>query len=269
MKRAAVIGHPVAHSKSPLIHGFWLAQLGLVGAYDRMDVAPDQLANFVQGLNANGYAGINVTIPHKVTVMLCCDALTPLAKCVGAVNTVIVQQDGMLLGHNSDVAGFTTPLRKLQDLKGKKAVVLGAGGAARAIVAGLADIGLAHIHVINRSRSSLELLNQIAPVVPHDWSTTDKALEGAALLVNTTSLGMKGQPPLEIDLSPLPNEAIVNDIVYAPLETDLLRRAALRGHRTINGLHMLIGQAAEAFELFFGAAPDRTQDAALQALLTT
>jgi shikimate dehydrogenase len=269
MKRAAVIGHPISHSKSPLIHGFWLEALGLAGVYQQVDVSPDALAAFMQRLAAQGYAGINVTIPHKVAVMPYCDALTPLARSVGAVNTVIVQQDGQLLGHNSDVGGFTAPLRKMHDLKGKKAVVLGAGGAARAIIAGLADMGLAHIHVINRSRGSVELLNQIAAVVAHDWWSAAAALEGAAVLVNTTSLGMAGQPPLEIDLSPLPVEAIVNDIVYAPIETDLLRRAKQRGHRTIDGLHMLIGQAAEAFELFYGAVPDRTQDAALRALLNT
>jgi shikimate dehydrogenase len=155
----------------------------------------------------------------------------------------------------------------MQDLTGQKAVVLGAGGAARAIVAGLADMGVTDIHVINRNQDSIKLLHNIAPVVAHSWSAVATVLENAALLVNTTSLGMIGQPPLDIDLAPLRHDAIVNDIVYAPLETPLLAQAKARGLRTIDGLNMLIGQAAEAFTCFFCAAPDRTQDAALRTLL--
>ncbi len=269
MKRAAVIGHPVLHSKSPDIHHFWLDALKLEGRYSSVDVEPDQLAAFMQNLAAQAYAGINVTKPHKLAVMPFCQTLTPLAASIGAVNTVIVQHDGSLLGHNSDVAGFATPLRNMQDLKGQKAVVLGAGGAARAIVAGLADMGATQIHVINRNQDNIKRLNTIAPVIAHDWSASATVLENAALLVNTTSLGMIGQPPLDIDLAPLRPDAIVNDIVYAPLETPLLAQAKARGLRTIDGLNMLIGQAAEAFECFFGAAPDRSQDAALRALLTS
>ncbi len=267
MKRAAVIGHPIVHSRSPDIHHFWLNALKLVGEYERVDVEPDQLATFMQRLGSNGYAGINVTKPHKIAVMAFCQTLTPLAASVGAVNIVIVQTCGSLLGHNSDVGGFTAPLRKMQDLKGQKAVVLGAGGAARAVVAGLADMGVADIHVINRNQNNIKLLCTITPVVAHDWSAAANALEGAALLVNTTSLGMSGQPVLDIDLAPLRDDAIINDIVYAPLETPLLAQAKARGLRTIDGLDMLIGQAAEAFECFFGAKPDRSFDAALRTLL--
>ncbi len=267
MKRAAVIGHPVAHSKSPLIHGFWLQQLGIEGSYERLDIAPEKLADFIATLPQSGLAGVNVTLPHKINVAQYMAALTPLARQVGAVNTVLVQRDGSLLGHNSDVGGFAVPLAKMGDFKGQKAVVLGAGGAARAIVAGLAGLGAAEIHVINRSAEKIAALADIAPVIPHGWNNISDGLQDARILVNTTSLGMTGQPPLDIDLSPLRPDAIVNDIVYAPLETALLAQAKARGHRCIDGLEMLIGQAAEAFALFFGAAPNRAEDGRLREML--
>jgi shikimate dehydrogenase len=269
MKRAAVIGHPIAQSKSPVIHRFWLQQLGLEGDYQRIDVSPDELNEFMHGLAGSGYAGVNVTLPHKIRVAHYCDHLTPLATRVGAVNTVVVEADGRLLGHNSDVAGFTTPLFKMGDFKGQKACVLGAGGAARAIVAGLASLGVAEIHVVNRHVANIKSLTSIAPVLPHDWSDVTAALSDAALLVNATSLGMIGQPPMSLDLSPLATDAIVDDIVYAPLETELLRQAKARGLRTIDGLEMLMAQAAEAFDYFFGFKPDRTRDGELRALLTS
>ena len=271
MKRAAVIGHPVAHSKSPLIHGFWLEQLGISGRYDKIEVLPEALADFCASLAADGFAGVNVTLPHKIHAAQHVAALTPLARSVGAVNTIIVQQDGDLLGHNTDIGGFTLPLAKMADLTGKKVVVLGAGGAARAIVTGLAGLAVAEIHIVNRTRDSIAALESCAgdvPVKPHGWLTVPMALAGASLLVNTTSLGMSGQPPLQLDLSPLANDAIVNDIVYAPLDTDLLRAARARNLRTIDGLDMLIGQAAEAFALFFGQSPNRGGDALLRAQLT-
>jgi shikimate dehydrogenase len=270
MKRAAVIGHPVAHSKSPLIHGFWLDQLGMVGRYDRIDVLPGALADFCAGLAHEGFAGVNVTLPHKVNAAQHVAALTPLARSVGAVNTILVEPDGSLCGHNTDVGGFVLPLVKLADLRGKKVVVLGAGGAARAIVAGLAALGVSQIHVVNRTREAITALEPCAgdvPVKAHGWLTAPLALGGASLLVNTTSLGMAGQPPLQLDLLPLAPEAIVYDIVYAPLETDLLRAARARGLATLDGLEMLIGQAAEAFALFFGGNPNRAEDAALRARL--
>jgi shikimate dehydrogenase len=267
MKRAAVIGHPVLHSKSPDIHHFWLDALKLDGDYQRIDVEPAHLPAFMQNLVAQGYAGLNVTKPHKLAVMPFCNTLTPLAASVGAVNTVIVEPDGSLTGHNSDVGGFAVPLQKMQDLKGQKAVVLGAGGAARAVIAGLAHMGVAQIHVINRNQDNIKRLDTIAPIIAHDWSAAATVLENAALLVNTTSLGMTGQPALNIDLALLGSDAIVNDIVYAPLETPLLAQAKARGLRTIDGLDMLIGQAAEAFGYFFGAEPDRSFDAALRSRL--
>jgi shikimate dehydrogenase len=267
MKRAAVIGHPVAHSKSPRIHSFWLQQLGIAGSYERIEILPENLGDFCARLASGGYSGVNVTVPHKINVAQYMAALTPLARQVGAVNTVIAEAEGRLLGHNTDVGGFAAPLRKMGDFAGKKAVVLGAGGAARAIVAGLAGLGVQDIHIINRSAAKIAALQAIAPVTGHDWAAADAALEAAAILVNTTSLGMAGQPPLRLDLSALPEHAVVNDIVYAPLETPLLACARARGLRTLDGLDMLIGQAAEAFALFFAETPDRSADAQLRALL--
>jgi shikimate dehydrogenase len=267
MIRAAVIGHPIAHSKSPLIHGYWLNQLGIKGQYDRIDVPPESLGDFVRSVANAGLLGVNVTLPHKINAAQHVQSLTPLAAQVGAVNTIVVQADGNLLGHNTDVGGFALPLSKIRDFKGQKAVVLGAGGAARAIVAGLVGLGVSDIHVVNRSMDKIAGLADIVQVEPHDWTGIHAALEGAAILVNTTSLGMAGQPPLEIDIAPLAKDAVVNDIVYAPLETPLLAQARARGYATVDGLEMLIGQAAEAFALFYGQAPDRSEDAKLRAIL--
>jgi shikimate dehydrogenase len=267
MKRAAVIGSPISHSKSPLIHGFWLQQLGIDGRYDAVEVLPENLSGFCARLVQEDFIGINVTLPHKINIMDYMTDLTPRAAQVGAVNTVVVQADGSLLGHNSDVSGFTLPLAKMGNFKGKKAVVLGAGGAARAIAAGLATLGLGEIHIVNRSRDKASSLQTIVPVVDHSWAAIEAALEDAAILVNTTSLGMAGQSALSIDLAPLADGAVVNDIVYAPLETPLLVQARARGLRTIDGLEMLIGQAAEAFEYFFGQAPNRAADGELRAML--
>jgi len=264
--KAAVIGDPVAHSKSPLIHGYWIERLGLAASYTRVHVRADALAEFVATLRADGWRGVNVTLPHKVAIAALCDDLTPLARRVGAVNTVIVGEGGTLLGHNTDVAGFTTPLRA-RTWSGARACVLGAGGAARAITTGLADLGFAAIHVVNRTPANIAAL----PVacIAHDWNSVEAALAGADLLVNTTALGMTGKPPLDIDLAPLAPDAWVNDIVYAPLETGLLAQARARGLHTVDGMEMLIGQAAEAFSLFFGQAPPRdpASDAGLRAVL--
>jgi shikimate dehydrogenase len=252
--RAAVIGSPIAQSKSPLIHRFWLDQLGLDGQYDACSVEPGDLAAFVQTLRSGDWRGCNVTIPHKLAVMALCDKLTPLAEAVGAVNTVY-RVGADLVGHNTDIGGFTSAL---PTLAGPTVCVLGAGGAARAIVAGLAAMGCAPIRVVSRDPAKAATLP--GPVAAFDWAHVADALSGAVLLVNTTSLGMTGQPPLTLDLSPLAADAVVNDIVYAPLETQLLAQARAQGLRTVDGLSMLIGQAAEAFALFFGEAPNRADD---------
>jgi shikimate dehydrogenase len=271
-KQAAVIGFPIAQSKSPIIHRFWLRQLGLPGDYDRREVPPHTLADFVRALPASGLSGVNVTIPHKQAIMPMLDRLTPLAASVGAVNTVVVQANGTLLGHNTDVAGVAGPLAG-RDWTGKTAVVLGNGGAARAILAALTALNIGLIRLVARRLSAGRALLQDFACDPRqvfDFSQTSGALAGADLLLNATSLGMSGQPPLEIDLAPLSPDATVFDIVYAPLETSLLAQARQRGLATIDGLAMLIGQADEAFSLFYGTAPHRTanEDSRLREQLT-
>jgi shikimate dehydrogenase len=266
---AGVIGWPISHSKSPRIHRFWLEDLAIEGDYVRLPVAPAAVSQALRGLPALGFRGVNVTVPHKRTAFELCDALTPLAERVGAVNTVVVQPDGSLLGHNTDVAGVALSLEPWT-LSGQTACLLGAGGAARAVVAALANVGVATIKVAARNVQQIGALQSAAPdvpILPVAWDARHEALPGAAVLINATSLGMTGEPPLELDLSGLPNTAVVNDIVYAPLETPLLAHARARGLATIDGLHMLIGQAAEAFALFYGAPPNRARDAELRARL--
>lgn len=262
MKRAFVVGHPIAHSRSPLIHGHWLALHGVAGRYERVDVAPEAFAGFVRGLAAAGYAGGNVTIPHKEAAHALSDALTPRAERIGAVNTLVVRPDGSVLGDNTDAPGFVAHLD--QSLgpdwparTGNTALVLGAGGAARAIVVGLAERGLARIRVANRSPERAEAVAALAPGIAEvlPWAGIPAALAGTGLLVNTTALGMAGQPPLNIDLAPLPPRAAVADIVYAPLETPLLEAARARGLAAVDGLGMLLHQAVPGFEAWFGLRP--------------
>ncbi len=264
---AEVIGDPIAQSKSPLIHGFWLKALGIEGDYHRRHVTPDDLAAYIGERRADtGWRGCNVTIPHKVAVMDLVDDPGNIRGTIGAMNTIVRQPDGALIGTNTDAAGFYAPLAEL-DLEGAPVVVVGAGGAARAVLFALARAGVGPVTILNRSPlkamgllATFGLKGEVAPL--------DASLPPAALLVNASSLGMTGQPPLDLDLSPLPKDAIVYELVYAPLQTGLLKAAALRGLETVDGLDMLIGQAALAFELFFGAPPPEGRDEELRALLT-
>jgi shikimate dehydrogenase len=263
MIRAFVVGHPIAHSRSPLIHGHWLAQHGIAGSYERLDVAPDDFPDFLRGLPRSGFAGGNVTIPHKEVAFSLCDALTPRAERIGAVNTLVVE-DGRVRGDNTDAPGFCAHLDHSlgPDWPERgEAVILGAGGAARAIVVGLAERGVARIRIANRTRGRAEALAALAPAVaePLDWADLPAAMAGAGLLVNTTSLGMKGQPPLTLDLAPLSEGAAVADIVYAPLETDLLAAARARGLAAVDGLGMLLHQAVPGFAAWFGVRPEVTE----------
>lgn len=264
---AAVIGQPIAHSKSPVIHEYWLQQLQLAGQYQRIEVAPDDLGTFMQRLPASGLRGINVTLPHKQTVMVYCDRLTPVGTQVGAVNTITVQPDGSLLGHNTDITGITLPLTE-RGWSGKTAVVVGTGGAARAALHALRMLGVAEVRGLARQVSDLAALLQAFGFDPAGafglWQSQD-ALAGAALLINATSLGMAGQPQLALDIGPLHPAALVFDCVYGMQPTGLVLAAYTAGHQTIDGLDMLIAQATEGFELFFGAAPPR--DAESQAAL--
>jgi shikimate dehydrogenase len=268
---ATVIGDPIAQSKSPKIHQFWAKCLGLdVDYWAALVHTPDLQAYLATQQADPAWRGCNVTVPHKQAVMAYCTQLSPLAARVGAVNCVVKQQDGTLFGDNSDVAGFALPLAA-KGYHGGRAVVLGAGGASRAIAAALGDLGCTEIVMINRNQSRIaEIASDMGlDLIACGWEQADMMLANASVLVNATSLGMQGQPPLPIRLDALPRTAIVNDIVYAPLETALLAEARGRGNPVIDGLEMLIGQAARAFELFFGMSPPRKRDAELRALLTS
>jgi len=267
---AEVIGDPIAHSKSPLIHRFWLDALGIDGDYRATRVAPDDLAAFFAARAADPHwRGCNVTVPHKVEAMGHVADPGGVRASIGAINTVF-RQDGALAGTNTDAAGFWSPIGDL-DLTGQPVTVIGAGGAARAILWALARVGVGRVTVFNRNPlkaaallSSFGLKGQALPLNP----AKPAAVPPSALLVNATSLGMAGQPPLDLDLSALPDDALVYDIVYAPLETPLLAAARARGLDTVDGLEMLIAQAAVAFAILFGAEPPRDRDDDLRALLT-
>lgn len=260
---AGVMGWPVAHSRSPRLHGFWLRQHGIAGAYLPLPVRPEDLAQALAALPRLGFSGCNLTVPHKEQALELVDAVDPLARRIGAVNTVVVRADGRLEGRNTDAFGFIESLR--QERPGWKAaagpaVVIGAGGAARAVVAALADAGAPEIRLVNRTRARAEALaaDLGGPVRTVDWAARAPALEGAALLVNTTTLGMKGQAPLDLPLDALPRKAVVNDIVYVPLTTPLLAAARARGNPVVDGLGMLLHQARPGFEAWFGARPEVT-----------
>jgi shikimate dehydrogenase len=256
--RAFIIGWPVAQSRSPLIHTTWLDELHIGGAYERVSLPPQELEAFLAMFSERGFVGGNVTIPHKEKAFLACPVTTPTAAQLQAVNTLWME-GGKLHGDNTDAGGFLASLDEDVPGWGKtlEAVVLGAGGAARAVVHALLSRGARRIVVINRTKARGEELRSrfggsIELADPGDLAS---ALAGADLLVNTTSLGMAGQPPLEIDLTPLPDHAIVADIVYVPLETALLAAARRRGLRTSGGLGMLLHQAVPGFAHWFGVRP--------------
>lgn len=261
--KAGIMGWPVDHSRSPALHEFWLRTYGIAGSYVRLPVPPDRLGAALGELHAKGFAGVNLTVPHKEAALEFMTALTPAARRIGAVNTVLLTADGKMLGTNTDAYGFITNLtaeapgwRAQQD----HAVVLGAGGAARAVCCALQEAGVPEIRLVNRTLARAEALAAAlgTPVTPMPWDKVSDALRGATLLVNTTTLGMKGQPPLEIDLSSLPTTAVVNDIVYAPLETPLLAAARARKNTVVDGLGMLLYQAQPAFTGWFGVRPEVT-----------
>ncbi len=264
--RAGVIGWPVAHSRSPKLHGYWLQHYGLPGRYDRLPVPPEGLADFITALRAGwdeGFRGVNVTIPHKEAVLPFLDEIDPRARRIGAVNTITLRPDGSLHGQNTDAFGFYENLiAGAPDWQpgAAPAVVLGAGGSARAICIALLDAGVPGITLVNRSVDRAEALAAAldGPVSVANWAAAPLALQNAGLLVNTTALGMTGQPALELDLDELPREAVVNDIVYAPLETDLLRRAMARGNQVVDGLGMLLHQGRPGFAAWFGTQPEVT-----------
>ena len=268
--RAAVIGFPVAHSRSPKIHRYWLDTLGLSGSYAAIPVAAEELPAFIRELGPRGFAGCNVTVPHKETGLALCDTVTDGARAVGAVNTLWLEGE-RLHGDNSDVFGFLANLDEATpnwDVMAHAALVLGAGGAARAVVYALLQRGIRHVLVANRT---LDRANGLAAafgpsVEPLEWSKLAAAANACSLLVNTTSLGMPGQPGLAFPVEKLPPHAIVCDIVYVPLETGLLAAARARQLRTVGGLGMLLHQAVLGFQHWFGATPTVTPE--LRALIS-
>lgn len=281
---AEVIGDPISHSKSPIIHQFWLEKLRIAARYDRCHVTVDGVADYLaEKREDDRWRGCNVTIPHKQAVMPLLDSIDPAAAKIGAVNTIVRGEDGRLTGYNSDSSGFLEPLRPMlrEPSLFRMARIIGSGGAARAIAHGFAGEGFT-IAMIARDRDkALKILREIDPETPDsmtaslydwgqpidfDWGDCEGRLD---VLVNATSLGMVGYPPLAIDFSHVPPNAIVYDIVYAPLETLLLAEARRRGSRTMDGLEMLIGQAAVAFARFFGQPAPREHDEELRALLVS
>ncbi|CCE06413.1 Shikimate dehydrogenase [Bradyrhizobium sp. STM 3843] len=260
-RAACLIGWPAAHSRSPLIHHHWLHKLGIAGGYSIEAVPPEELADFITHLARHGFIGANVTIPHKERVL----ALTEpddRARAVGAANTLWYDGDGVLRATNTDVEGFVDNLDAAVPGwdRTDEALVLGSGGAARAVVFGLLERGIGRVHIVNRTLARAQgLADQFgARVVPAGWDSVGALLPRAGLFVNTTSLGMHGQPPLALDVGALPEQCVVADLVYVPLETELLASAQARGLRTVDGLGMLLHQAVRGFELWFGERPQVT-----------
>jgi shikimate dehydrogenase len=264
MKKACVIGYPVTHSRSPLIHNHWLKTYGVEGHYEKREVRPGELKSFLTNLEAEGFVGCNVTIPHKEGAIPFVAYVDDIVRRTGSLNTIYVR-DGTLHGTSSDGEGFYQNLMAGipdLDLTGKTAVILGAGGSARSVIERLLRAGLGAIKVMNRTSGRAEELRQLfgsrVSVLPSERFVTES--KSAALLVNTTSQGMKGQPALELDLSALPAEAVVADLVYVPLKTSLLIGAERRGLRTVGGLGMLLHQAVVGFEKWFSIRPEVTQE---------
>ncbi|WP_422369297.1 shikimate dehydrogenase [Pelagibius sp.] len=261
---AGVIGWPIAHSRSPRLHGFWLRQHDIDGAYLPLAIAPEKLESAVLGLRDAGFRGLNVTIPHKETVMALCDRVDETAQRIGAVNTLVFEGE-TILGSNSDAFGFIENLKAGaagHDLTAAPGLLLGAGGAARAVAVALLDAGLPELLICNRSPERAEALAATlgTRVKALPWSARAEALSDLGLLVNSTSLGMSGHPPLDLPLDRLPASALVTDLVYTPLETPLLAAAKTRGCRVVDGLGMLLHQARPGFRAWFGVDPEVTPE---------
>lgn len=268
---AGVIGHPIAHSKSPVMHGFWLRRLGIRGHYVPMDIAPADLAEALKLLPRLGFVGINVTIPYKEQVLKLADVITDRAALIGAANTLIFRADGKIHADNTDGAGFIANLRQHApqwNPAAGPAAILGAGGAARAVVAALIEVGVPEIRIANRTRPRADALRADfgARIQVHEWVQAGNMIEGCATVVNTTSLGMEGKPDLRVPLDALQPGMLVTDLVYVPLKTPFLLAAEAAGCTVVDGLGMLLHQAAPGFERWFGKRPEvdqATRDAVL------
>lgn len=259
--KAAITGWPVTHSRSPMVHGYWLKKYGIEGSYGRVAVDPVEAKNFYRSFAESGLTGCNVTVPHKELAAACCDELDDAAKAMGAANTLWLAEDGRLMGANTDGIGFLGNLDQFApgwDDGAETAVVLGAGGAARAIIWSLLSRGIKTVHIVNRTlEKAQDLAGQFgSSTIAQPWDKLGDLLGTADILVNSTALGMTGKPPLEIDLSDLPRKALVTDAVYSPLKTDLLRQAEERGNPVVDGLGMLLHQAVPGFERWFGRKPE-------------
>jgi shikimate dehydrogenase len=262
---AGVMGWPVMHSRSPMLHNYWMERHGLVGRYVPLEIQEAGLEKALRALPALGFAGCNLTIPHKERAMAMVDHLDPVATRIGAMNCVIVRPDGSLAGTNNDGFGYISSIEEADPswrADSGPIAVLGAGGAARAILVGLIDKGAREIRLINRTAARAEALAKEfgGPIKTAPWSARADALEGCAMLINTTSQGMQGKEALELDIGKLPKSAMVSDAIYIPIETDLLIQARARGNRTVNGLGMLLNQARPAFHAWFGVMPDVTPE---------
>ncbi len=270
---AGVIGHPIAHSRSPALHGYWLRRYGIKGHYIPMDVAQSDLKHALEMLPRLGFVGLNVTIPHKETVLALADVITDRAALIGAANTLIFRKDGRIHADNTDGAGFMANLRQHAAHwipSSGPAAVFGAGGAARAVIAALVEVGVPEIRLANRTRPRAEALRSDfgAKVVIHDWVQAANMIEGASLVINTTSLGMTGKPDFRVPLDALAPGTVVTDLVYTPLKTQFLIDAAAHRCHVVDGLGMLLHQAAPGFERWFGQRPgvdDATRAAVLSA----
>jgi shikimate dehydrogenase len=263
--KAGVMGWPISHSLSPRLHGFWLKQYGINGTYELIAVEPKNFDQKLRTLLEVGFAGVNVTVPHKEAAVRAVDEVDDHASRIGAINTIVFDKKGRMLGRNTDGFGF------IENLKARSpdwnpqtgpVVVLGAGGACRAIVAALVDAGVPEIRLVNRTKSrTLEVARDIGGNISAIlWEQREAALENSALLVNTTVLGMVGKPSLKLSLEKLPSNALVTDIVYAPMETILLKNAKARGNPVVDGLGMLLHQGRPGFEAWFGHKPEVTID---------
>ena len=268
---AGVIGHPIAHSRSPALHGHWLSRYGIKGHYVPMDVAPDDLPRVLEAMPRMGFVGCNITIPHKEAILGTADVITDRAALIGAANTLIFRKDGRIHADNTDGAGFVANLRQAVpgwNPAAGPAAVFGAGGAARAVIAALIEVGVPEIRVANRTRPRADALRSDfgAKVIVQEWVQAANMLDGATTVVNTTSLGMTGKPEFRVPLDALTPGAVVNDLVYAPLRTAFLAEAEARGCIIVDGLGMLLHQAAPGFERWFGTRPE-VDEAARQAAL--
>lgn len=264
MKKTCVIGWPIAHSRSPLIHAYWLKKYGIDAVYEKMAVEPKNVVQFIADLAASEFSGCNVTIPHKETAFRAVAKADEIASRLGAVNTVYLK-DGVTCGTNTDGEGFIASLRYANpafELRNKTAVIIGAGGAAKAIIGALLDEGVEKIGIINRTRERIHDLQAQFGSGIYEISETNfnNVLKSCGLLVNTTSKGMEGQSPLELEIQSLNPNALVADIVYTPLETAFLAKARQRGNPVLGGLGMLLHQAVRGFELWFGVKPEVTAE---------